>query len=241
MISLIIPFFNESNELPNLIKDLNTYEKKYKSLITEYIFINDCSTDNSIKILNKSIKKYGGTLSKKKIKIFNNYKNIGWCKTLIKGYSLATQKYTLFIPGDGEARITEFLTNIDLNAGKDIIVFQRKRMDGRPKIRILISYLYKIFLSFIFNVKKFVLNGIILIKSKYVKKMKFFSNSYFISAELILRCKKLGYKIDYNNFFFLFPKKRYKSSSLTLRQIRNVTIDFIIFFIFYYFFSKKKN
>ena len=41
--------------------------------------------------------------------------NLGWCKSLIKGYHLATQKYSLFIPGDGEARITEFLKDFELD------------------------------------------------------------------------------------------------------------------------------
>ena len=61
----------------------------------------------------------------------------------MKGYKLATQKYSLYIPGDGEARITEFLQNYRIDINTDVAVFQRKSMKGRPKIRVLISYLYK--------------------------------------------------------------------------------------------------
>ena len=107
MITLIIPFFNEEKELTDLIKDLDKFEKKKKKLILEYIFINDCSTDNSIDILNSEISN-SKFLKEKNIKIISNQMNLGWCKSLIKGYHLATQRYSLFIPGDGEARITEF-------------------------------------------------------------------------------------------------------------------------------------
>ena len=88
------------------------------------------------------------------------------------------------------------------------MVFQRSSMSGRPKFRIFISYLYKVIISNIFCIKRFDLNGLILIRSDYIKKIKLQSNSYFISAEIILTCEKLGYKIDHNNFFVLFPKKK---------------------------------
>ena len=239
MISLIVPFYNEAQELSDLVKDLDVYESNHSSLIEEYIFINDCSNDNSVEVLKEAIKNCK-KLKKKKIIIFSNDKNIGWCKSLIKGYFLATQKYSLFIPGDGEAKITEFLINVNLTDDKEVMVFQRSSMSGRPKFRIFISYLYKVIISSIFCIKRFDLNGLILIRSDYIKKIKLQSNSYFISAEIILTCEKLGYKIDHNNFFVLFPKKKYKSSSLTFAQFKNVLNDFLKFLIFFYLDNKKK-
>lgn len=231
MISLIIPFYNEALELPTLIRDLSNFKKN--NLIYEYIFIDDKSTDNSIKILNKLLNKFPKI--KKKTRIILNQQNIGWCESLKKGYSLARGKYSLFIPGDGEAKITEFLTNLKLKETTDVFIFQRKSMIGRPMFRVIISYLYKNTLSIIFNNKKIDLNGIILVKTNLIKKINLLSNSFFISAEIILRCKKKNYKIDYNNYFFLFPKKKYKSNSLNFKQIKKVLFDFFYFLHFYYF------
>ena len=232
MISLIIPFYNESLELPKLLRDLNSFKKN--NLIHEYIFINDGSTDNSLEILNKFLNKYS-KIKKKKIKIVTNQKNIGWCKSLKKGYTLASGKYSLFIPGDGEAKITEFLKNLKLKETTDVFIFQRKSMMGRPLSRVVISKLYKNILSIIFNFKKIDLNGIILIKTNLINKIDLLSNSFFISAEIILRCKKRNYKINHNNYFTLFPKQIYKSTSLNLKQIKMVLLDFYNFLHFYYF------
>ena len=174
-------------------------------------------------------------IKKKKLKIITNKKNIGWCKSLIKGYSLAKGKYSLFIPGDGEAKITEFLKNLKIKETTDVFIFQRKSMIGRPLFRVFISHLYKNILSIVFNFKKIDLNGIILIKTSLIKKMKLFSNSFFISAEIIIRCKMKSYKINHNNYFTLSPKKKYKSNSLNFRQIKLVLLDFYNFLHFYYF------
>lgn len=232
MISLIIPFFNEENELSELIKDFDIFESSNKKIILEYIFINDCSTDNSLTIL-KELLQGSSNLNKKNIIIFTNSINSGWCKSLNKGYDLATQKYSLFVPGDGEARITEFLKNINLQENRDVIVYQRKSMIGRPRIRILISYLYRIILGFVFNLPKVDFNGIILIKSEVIKKLQLKSNSNFISAEIILRSKMMGYYIDFNNYFFLFTKNKYKSTSLSFFQLKKIIFDlFRMYFVF---------
>lgn len=50
-ISIIIPFFNESGNIPNLIEAINKFSSKNESIIIEVIFVNDGSTDDSIQIL----------------------------------------------------------------------------------------------------------------------------------------------------------------------------------------------
>ena len=40
-LSIVIPFFNEEQELPLLFRDFIKFEKKNPNLIIEYLFIND--------------------------------------------------------------------------------------------------------------------------------------------------------------------------------------------------------
>ena len=54
-ISLIVPVFNESEEIENFFNDLKTCNF---NLINEILFINDCSTDNSKDFLEKNIEKF---------------------------------------------------------------------------------------------------------------------------------------------------------------------------------------
>ena len=106
-ISLIIPFYNEEKELKKIFEDISKFEKSNK-LIDEYIFIDDCSYDNSNLICRNFIKSNRSNL-KKKLFLFKNKKNFGWAKTLKRGYNLSRNDYCLYIPGDGEAKICQFL------------------------------------------------------------------------------------------------------------------------------------
>tara|TARA_B100002049_G_C15746470_1_gene236710 strand:- start:10 stop:270 length:261 start_codon:yes stop_codon:yes gene_type:complete len=69
-ISIIFSFFNEEENIDELIKRTVNVLEKLKSYDYELIFVNDCSTDNSIeKIKNNSFTK--------KIKIINMKRNEG--------------------------------------------------------------------------------------------------------------------------------------------------------------------
>jgi glycosyltransferase involved in cell wall biosynthesis len=225
-LSIVIPFFNEEQELPLLFRDFIKFEKNNPNLIIEYLFINDCSKDDSLRIISNLKKKTKKKINSK-IKIFSNTKNIGWAKTLIKGYKKSTGKYILFIPGDGEVKLTQFLKNI-IFGEKEVIIVQRNSMMCRPIIRILISYIYRIVISLIFFIKIIDYNGLIILKKDIVKKLNISSNSFFISAEIIVKSFKLDLNIDYMNSFKLFPKNSYKSTSLSLNQLFKVAKDIFI-------------
>ena len=234
-LSIIVPFYNEESEIKDLLKDISLFETKISNLVLEYIFIDDGSKDKSLKILDIIIK-HLPSKQKNKIKVLKNSKNIGWSKTLIKGYGIAKGENVLFIPGDGEARLNEFLTK-DLNFEKDIIIFQRKSMPGRPRSRIIISYLYRYFISMIFLIKPLDFNGLIIIKKSKIEELKLLSNSYFISAEIIIKSIKNKLTIEKNCSFQLFPKNKYKSTSLNILQIKKICID--VFMTYIYLFKKK--
>lgn len=109
-LSVVIPFFNEQQELPTLFLDLIKFEKNNSNYVLEYLFINDASTDNSVKVITNLKNKISKKI-KRKIKILYNKKNLGWSKTVQRGYKESRGEYVLFIPGDGEARLTQFFSN----------------------------------------------------------------------------------------------------------------------------------
>ena len=90
LISVILPNYNHSDYIKLALNELLKQEK----FIHEIIIIDDCSTDNSVKIINNIIK------SSKKIKFFKNTKNIGCIKTQNKAISLSNGNFLYFAAAD---------------------------------------------------------------------------------------------------------------------------------------------
>lgn len=80
-ISVVIPMFNEENTvevtLNEVVKSLKKYEGSY-----EIIFVDDCSTDNSIKYLKKA-------RNNSAVKIISMRKNVGHMRALCVGLGVA--------------------------------------------------------------------------------------------------------------------------------------------------------
>ena len=56
-LSVVFPLYNESERLSYTFKDIEKFRNKKLIKNIEYIFVDDGSTDNSIKILNNFFKK----------------------------------------------------------------------------------------------------------------------------------------------------------------------------------------
>ena len=76
MFSIVIPVFNEEDNLVKLIKEIRSSLKNYKKY--ELIFVNDFSTDKTIDILKQEKKNF-------KFKIINNKINLGQSHSILTG------------------------------------------------------------------------------------------------------------------------------------------------------------
>ncbi len=94
--SIIIPVFNEEKNIEDLIDEINLCLKKYYDLF-EIIIVNDCSIDNTYKILNKKINNPNNN-----IEIINNEKNFGQSFSILRG--IKNSKYEIIVTMDGDGQ-----------------------------------------------------------------------------------------------------------------------------------------
>ena len=127
-ISLIVPVFNEIEEIENFFIDL---EKCNFNLINEILFINDCSTDNSKDILEENIEKFKKSYHDVNLILIDNIKNRGYGFSIKKGVNKSKNDIIAIIDLDGTYKI-EDLNKIsyqftDIQKLKyDLIIGERK-------------------------------------------------------------------------------------------------------------------
>lgn len=95
MVSVIIPIYNVEQYVISSLK--SAFNQSYQDI--EYILIDDCSTDNTMKVLTDYIEQFG---IRKNIQIVHHEKNSGLSVARNTGLSKATGDYIFFMDSDDE-------------------------------------------------------------------------------------------------------------------------------------------
>lgn len=139
-LSIIIPVFNEENTIGLILEKVN--KVTLKNIEKEIIIVNDCSVDDTEKIIKKSIK------NKKEIRYIAHKKNQGKGSAVRTGLSLATGDYILIQDADLEydpQQYKKLLTPILENKAKVVYGTRLKRLPNFRKdennIRFFFHYL----------------------------------------------------------------------------------------------------
>jgi glycosyltransferase involved in cell wall biosynthesis len=128
-ISLIVPIFNEVNNVEPFFKNINNLNKKY---INEIIFIDDGSSDDSNKKLNECIDAYKITDQNKETSflVLKNLKNRGYGFSLKKGIKNSLNNLNAIIDLDLSYgiddlnKLSEFMVNNSQDF--DLVIGKRK-------------------------------------------------------------------------------------------------------------------
>ena len=172
---ILIPSFNELNNLKKFIKEIH---KRYKVLI-----IDDCSSDNT-----------STWLKKNKINFIKNKKNIGYEQSLIKGLKILSKvkkvEKIITMDADGQHKIKHIkkFINVSNNKNPDLIIGSRKK-----KNRFIESIISKIF-QMKYSLED-PLSGFKLYKREKLKEMKFDNFKKFFLVDLVLEFIKKKYKV----------------------------------------------
>lgn len=128
MISIIVPFYNEAENLPQLYQELKESLKKIKEKY-EIIFVDDGSTDESSKVIAK--------IRDATVKLLRNRKCSGKGDALAKGIENSEGEILVFMDADLQDNpkdLPKFLNKI--NKGYDLVNAARKNRKDNPLIKL---------------------------------------------------------------------------------------------------------
>ena len=91
---VVVPSYNSEGSIEKLIFDIEFFSKNLPFKLNKIIVVNDCSTDNTEKILKKIIKKSSILIT------INNKKNLGQVKATLKGIEHSNSEYIITLDDD---------------------------------------------------------------------------------------------------------------------------------------------
>ena len=145
-ISVVIPLLDEEESLPELYDALSNVLRSIEES-HEMIFLDDGSTDNSLKVLSNIAEK------DKKVKVVSFQKNYGKAAALSTGFAIAKGKYIFTMDADLQDDPNEIPAILDkLKEGYDLVSgWKKKRFD--PISKRIPSKLFNFVISKISGIK----------------------------------------------------------------------------------------
>ena len=126
LVSIIIPVYNESDQIPFLVNEIINFNSQHTNneVNFQYIFVDDGSSDNSFGILKQSLDAIAN------YKVIKLSRNFGSHAALRAGSMHADGDYVTIIPADLQIPLNEIPTMYQkVNAGLDIVWVVRETPD----------------------------------------------------------------------------------------------------------------
>ncbi len=186
MISIIIPTYNERENIRKLLKRIFSISKKSK-LNIEVIVVDDNSKDGTPRIVKTLSKKY-------KIKILERPKKMGLVSAVLDGLKIANGNIIGVMDADFShppEKIFELIESLKKN---DIVIGSRfvegGKVIGMPRFRFLISEFATLIARTILELKvKDPLSGYFFLKKEIIEKTKMKAKGFKILLNILVKNK----------------------------------------------------
>ncbi len=234
-ISLIIPVFNEENEINNFFVELKNCNF---DLINEIIFVDDCSTDDSYQLIEKKIFELKSALIKVNFLLVKNLKNRGYGYSIKKGVNISNNDSIAIIDLDRTYKV-EDLNNIahmfvnNYNFEYDLISGQREiNINNTSRLKIIGKTIINIIANFCFNEKIRDYNSGLRIfnKDKFLKHSHIMSDRFSLTTSMTISFLNEKYDIKFHKIKY---EERVGKSKLGFRDFFKFLYT-IFSLLFYY-------
>lgn len=187
-ISAVIPCYNEESSIVKVIKDAHR-ALDYLCRNFEIIVVNDGSTDNTQKVLEKASRDYP------RVRIITHTVNKGYGGALISGLSEARGDYILTVDGDGQFDMRELSYILKGLKYSDIVIGYRiKRKDHfmRSVNSFIFNWAVRIFFGLWVKDVNCSMKGF---RQDVIKKLQIVSQGALVNVDILTQAMRYGFKI----------------------------------------------
>ena len=221
MLTVIIPAYNEENNIVNTVKIIRK-ELKTLKIKHEILIVDDCSTDNTLKIAEKL---HAGD---KRIRVIRHRVNKGPGSGIVTGIRHSKGSIIIFLPADLAMEIKEIRKYLDASKTADVVLGVRSDRSDYSLFRKIVSLLNIFMIKALFNMKEKQFNYIPLYRSRIFKNIKIQSTGVFVTAEIAIKAKYFGFKIN-EVFIKYIPRTHGKASCGKISVILKTIMEMLKF------------
>lgn len=187
-VSFFCPAYNDEKNLPILVPYVIGFLKEITD-VYEIIIVHDGSPDKTGEVANALAREYPN------VRVIHHVKNMGYGAALRDGFQAAKYDYVMYTDGDNQYDVREFLPYLHLLDTNDVLsgYVTRKEVPLRRKIQSLTwNWLVRI-LFFVWC--RDINCAMKMYKRNVLRNMSIKSSSCFIDAEMILKAKRIGFRV----------------------------------------------
>lgn len=234
-ISLIVPVYNEVNEIENFFSELKICDF---NLINEIIFVDDCSNDGSLSLLEKKINDSKELYSNINFLLIRSLKNRGYGFSIKKGVNHSSNDTLAIIDLDRTYKIDDLNTIADIFINNyklryDLIAGQRKiDTSNTSRLKIIGKSIINKIANFCFNEKIIDYNSGLRIfnKNKFLKHSHIMSDRFSLTTSMTIAFLNENYEIKFHKIKY---EERTGSSKLGIKDFFKFLYT-IFSLLFYY-------
>lgn len=214
-LTIFFPAYNDEKSIPLLVTKAYQIARHVASSF-EVIVVNDASTDNTHKILEKL------KLTYPDLKVINHRKNSGYGGALISGFLNSSKEWVFYTDGDGQYDPSE-ITKLHKKVVKHVDAVNGYKLErGDNFLRKFIGNTYNWIIHKLYDLPISDVDcDFRLIKRSFLKKFDFVSTSGVFPLELVLKLRREGarftevgvhhYKRPYGKSQFFSVKHLFKT------------------------------
>jgi len=187
-ISVFFPVYNDEKTIPKLVADVVPILKRISDDY-EVILVNDCSTDNSAKVVEQLAKKYPH------VRTIHHEHNMGYGGSLKSGIYGARKEWVFYTDGDGQYDVAELEKLVPWMGSADLVNgYKISRSDSY--MRRIAGFAYKKFINFMFRINiQDVDCDFRLMRRNIFDSITLTSDSGFIDGEMIAKLRRKGVRV----------------------------------------------
>lgn len=205
-LSIIIPTFNEEENIESLIKRIH-YVCKTERVTYEMVFVDDHSTDNTRKIIELLSSLYPISFYTKKGRQGKSY-------SLLEGFGYAKYDNVCMIDADLQYPPESIPKMLQQLSYSDVIIANRKEQDIPLSRKILSKTQHIIFNKFLHGLDCDVQSGLKVFKKEIIERITLHPKPWTFDLEFLLNAVNAGYTISTVNI--RFQKREHGKSKINI-------------------------